>query len=72
MCLFRQCFCLQEYAAAFEREGYDDWDFLMVTSSEVDREITSLMGMKPGHALKYCSYMAAARSAAHAAGQICD
>lgn len=55
-------FNLSSYAAAFEREGFDDAAFLVLLA-QVDRErlarhLKDDLSMKPGHVAKFCDYAA--------------
>jgi hypothetical protein len=50
---------LDGYADAFDREGYDDVEFLlgMAADKEDLRKVTRAVDMKPGHAAKFIDYV---------------
>ena len=54
---------LAQYAAEMDEQGYDDLEFLKSMSDDALREVTKTVGMKPGHASKFCSYMSLLRAA---------
>ena len=44
---------LEQYAATFEEEGYDDLQYLLGLSKPRLMGIAKELSMKPGHALKW-------------------
>ena len=48
---------LEAYAAAFEEAGYDDIDYIQVLDGPQMGELIESVGMKPGHASKFRSFL---------------
>ena len=44
---------LDEYAEAFEEQGYDDLPWLSRLEDDLLRQICDSLGMKPGHSMKF-------------------
>lgn len=44
---------LEQYAEAFDEQGYDDLPFLRRLEEEHLKEICDSVNMKPGHAMKF-------------------
>ena len=44
---------LEQYADAFDEQGYDDLPYLLELDEDGLREVASTLQMKPGHAAKF-------------------
>ena len=44
---------LDEYAEAFDEQGYDDLPWLSRLGDDLLRQICDSLGMKPGHSMKF-------------------
>lgn len=57
-----QRFNLSAYECAFEEQGYDDYDYLIMVDHACFEELVGHVGMKPGHAQKFRHYLRAEQS----------
>ena len=61
------CLRLEQYVEWFDKEGYDDLDFLLYVSQDAGmlHRIAESVGMRPGHAHKFCQLLPRYMRATH-------
>ena len=47
---------LQQYAGAFDEEGYDDLGYILSLNAAERATLAETVAMLPGHALKFCRW----------------